>query len=131
MKFHPYFLRGCDFKWLYSMIKNNILKFWIYSLVRISHYEPLHQSLPPSISVKLWKIGHFLKKFLCEITQLKRGSRYRLETFFCRGRQSYPSTPLGVQPRPFHVNVEIKSRSPQETEDFTGMLDIVEIKHKI
>ena len=51
--------------------------------------------------------------------------------FFCRGRPSYPSTPLGVQPWPLYVNVEIKSRSPQETEDFTGMLEKVEIKHKI
>ena len=51
--------------------------------------------------------------------------------FFCRGRESYPSTPLGVQPRPFHVNVEIKSRSPRDTEDFTGMLEKDEIKHKI
>ena len=38
--------------------------------------------------------------------------------------------PLGVQPRPFHVNVEIKSRSPQETEDFMEMLEKDEIKHK-
>ena len=32
---------------------------------------------------------------------------------------------------PLHVNVEILSRSPQKTEDFTGMLENDEIKHKI
>ena len=32
---------------------------------------------------------------------------------------------------PLHVNVEILSRSPQETNDFTGMLENDEIKHKI
>ena len=32
---------------------------------------------------------------------------------------------------PLHVNVDILSRSPQETDDFTGMLENDEIKHKI
>ena len=52
------------------------------------------------------------------------GPWYRLETFFAEEENQ-------TQARPFHVNVEIKSRSPQETEDFTGMLEKDEIKHKI
>ena len=59
------------------------------------------------------------------------GSRYRLETFFAE-EESHTWVPRWASNLwPLHVNVEILSRSPQETDDFTGMLENNEIKHKI
>ena len=60
-----------------------------------------------------------------------RGSRYRLETFFAEEENHTQAPRWASNLWPLHVNVEILSRSPQETDDFTGMLENDEIKHKI
>ena len=59
------------------------------------------------------------------------GSRYRLETFFAEEENHTRAPRWASNLWPLHVNVEILSRSPQETDDFTGMLENDEIKHKI
>ena len=43
-----------------------------------------------------WNAFDFWFDFFDEILM---GPQYRLETFFSPGRESYPSTPLGAQPR--------------------------------
>ena len=60
-----------------------------------------------------------------------QGPWYRLETFFSEEENHTQAPRWASNHGPLCVNVEIKSRSPQETEDFTGMLEKVEIKHKI
>ena len=65
------------------------------------------------------------------MVQPNTGSRYRLETFFSEEENHTQAPRWASNHGPLCVNVEIKSRSPQETEDFTGMLEKVEIKHKI
>ena len=50
--------------------------------------------------------------------------------FLFSGRELYLGVMLGVQPRPLHVKVEFKSRSPLEIDDFTQMLRKDKIKGK-
>ena len=59
------------------------------------------------------------------------GSRYRLETFFVEEDGNNLASRRASNLWPLHVNVEIKSRSPWETDDYTGRLEMDEIKHKI
>ena len=59
------------------------------------------------------------------------GSRYRLETFFVEEDGNNSASRRASNLWPLHVNVEIKSRSPWETDDYTGTLEKDEIKHKI
>ena len=59
------------------------------------------------------------------------GSRYRLETFFSEEENHTQAPRWASNHGPLCVNVEIKSRSPQETDHFTQMMEIHKIKHKI
>ena len=61
----------------------------------------------------------------------KSGPWYRLETFFSEEENHTQAPRWASNHGPLCVNVEIKSRSPQETEDFTGMLEKVEMKGPI
>ena len=53
-----------------------------------------------------------------------------MSKLFVSGRELYLGVMLGVQPRPLHVKVELKSRSPLEIDDFTQMLRKDKIKGK-
>ena len=49
---------------------------------------------------------------------------------FFSGRELYLGVRLCVQPRPLHVKVELKSRSPLEIDDFTQIKRKDKIKAK-
>ena len=68
---------------------------------------------------------------LCGEIRFSGGPWYRLETFFAEEENHTWAPRWASNLWPLHVNVEFLSRSPQETDDFTGMLENDEIKHKI
>ena len=90
------------------------------------------------ITESLTKLGKVLDKtawmtktdIIHDMSKTK-GPWYRLETFFAEEENHTWAPRWASNLWPLHVNVEILSRSPQETDDFTGMLENDEIKHKI
>ena len=59
------------------------------------------------------------------------GPRYRLETFFAEEENDFEASYRASNVWPLHVNLEVESRSPQETVDVTQMLEKDGIKDKI